>query len=70
MSDGLQRLALDLARGRPYPPFFRPMFAALRDQDPDSLLGPLVEFLSSPRVNARTDDDKTLTLSRRRAHPQ
>lgn len=75
LSDGLQRLALDYAARRPHGPFFAPMFQHLRTHDPESLRGDLLRFLSSPRVNQRTDDDKTLILASRRletpghAHP-
>jgi Protein phosphatase 2C len=68
-SDGLQRLALDFAARRPHPPFFRSMLSPLRDPsggaaaDDDVLSGALAAFLDSPRVNARTEDDKTLVLA-------
>ncbi len=67
-TDGLQTLALDFNRRQAHGPFFEPMFRALADADaPESLLGPLVEFLRSPAVVERTDDDKTLILATRRA---
>ena len=66
-TDGLQRLALDFAARGPYADFFRPMFATLRKAaDPTELTEPLRAFLDSDRVNARTDDDKTLVLAARR----
>ena len=65
-TDGVQALALDLAAKSVHAPFFESMFAALRDcEDETSLLSPLISFLSSDRVNERTDDDKTLVLARR-----
>jgi hypothetical protein len=66
MTDGLHRLALDLAAGMPHPPFFDPLFAFARDGggDPDGELG---AFLASEAVCARTDDDKTLLLAIRHA---
>ncbi|MFO0852688.1 MAG: protein phosphatase 2C domain-containing protein [Gemmataceae bacterium] len=67
LTDGLQRVALDFAARRPHEPFFRPLFDRLRDTpDPDSLHDPFRAFLDSPRVNERTDDDKTLVLLARR----
>jgi hypothetical protein len=72
-SDGLQRLALDYAAQQPYAPFFRSMLSPLHDQDAgpnadqvageDGLSLSLAAFLDSPRVNDRTDDDKTLMLA-------
>ncbi|MGD1938321.1 MAG: PP2C family serine/threonine-protein phosphatase [Cyanophyceae cyanobacterium] len=73
-SDGLQRLALELPSGKPFSPFFDPLFSFL-DQvndavsdaaDPKGILNDgahtLEDFLRSPRVTARTDDDLTLVL--------
>lgn len=65
-TDGIQALALNLAAKTVHAPFFQPMFAALGEcEDETSLLSPLISFLSSDRVNERTDDDKTLVLARR-----
>ncbi len=67
LTDGLQRLALDFAARTPHAAFFRPLFDALRTAtDPKALVEPLRAFLDSPRVNARTDDDKTLVIAVRR----
>lgn len=69
-SDGLQALALRFDERAAHAPFFRPMFAQLRGQpvaDAAGLEAALQTFLDSPRVNARTDDDKTLVLATRRA---
>ncbi|WP_020475168.1 PP2C family serine/threonine-protein phosphatase [Zavarzinella formosa] len=67
LTDGLQRLALDFAERSPHAAFFRPLFDRLKSvADPESLLQPLRDFLDSPRVNNRTDDDKTLLLAVRR----
>jgi hypothetical protein len=68
-TDGIQRLALLFEPQIPYPPFFDPMFAVLRKQSPehcDVLDRQLIQFLNSPAVNERTDDDKTLVLATRR----
>ena len=63
LTDGLQRLALDFAEKKPHASFFRPLFDALdASADPEALAEPLAAFLDSPRVVARTDDDKTLVL--------
>ena len=70
-TDGVQALALNLAAKNVHSPFFQPMFAALGECDDEtSLLSPLISFLSSDRVNERTDDDKTLVLARRVATEQ
>jgi hypothetical protein len=65
-SDGLQRLALNVAANTPHDPFFLPFFQTLSsvavDQE-DLLHEKLVGFLESQRVNERTDDDKTLALA-------
>jgi protein phosphatase 2C-like protein len=67
MTDGLQRLALDFQTQLPHEPFFVPLFNALRTtSSAEDLTLPLRQFLSSPGVNERTDDDKTLLLAVRR----
>jgi len=65
-SDGLERLALRYVDQTAHGPFFEPMFRSLRaaKNASDLSLG-LREFLNSPRVNDRTDDDKTLILATR-----
>jgi hypothetical protein len=63
-SDGLQLLALKLPESIPYEPFFRPLFNFVLDSEDEAAAKAQVEaFLNSPRVNARTDDDKTLLLA-------
>lgn len=68
-SDGLQRLVLDY-RSRTAPaPFFRSMLSWVRSATDEALprLSPLLQgHLSSPSINERTDDDKTLILATRR----
>jgi hypothetical protein len=62
-TDGIQRMALKLPLGDPHPPFFTPLFdqfERLTESDMENLLG---DFLDSPRVNARTDDDKTIAVA-------
>ena len=63
-TDGLQRLVLDYSTRRPHAEFFNAMFGTLADApDPAALGDHLRSFLDSPRVNDRTDDDKTLVLA-------
>ena len=67
-SDGLQRLALDFAKTIPFEPFFQGLFPSVRAMSADDggkLTQSLTDFLNSPRVNERTDDDKTLILATR-----
>lgn len=66
-TDGLQRIALDFRTGTPHAPFFRPMFAPLRTEKvAPTLEKQLIDFLDSPKINERTDDDKTLILASRK----
>lgn len=65
-SDGLQRLALNMAANTPHEPFFAPFFSGLAKATPeqeDQLQAALVRFLGGAAVNERTDDDKTLALA-------
>lgn len=65
-SDGLAPLAMNLARNKPHAPFFEPLLAFVNAaEDPAVAAGQLADFLDSARVNARTDDDKTLVLVQR-----
>jgi len=65
-SDGLQRLALNMASRIGHRPFFEPLFARLRAAaNGDDLCEPLRQFLESSRVAQRSDDDKTLILATR-----
>jgi hypothetical protein len=66
MSDGLQMAALRMPEGEPYPGFFTPLFEFLEQEpDPAAARDGLTEFLSSPRLRERTDDDVTLVLATR-----
>ena len=66
MTDGLTRLALELPGHAPHAPFFNPLFSFSQEKnDPAEAHHQLRAFLSSARVNARTDDDKTLVLAAR-----
>jgi hypothetical protein len=66
LTDGLQRLALDIAAGRPFAGFFAPLFGfAARDEDDRAASTDLERFLRSERVASKTDDDVTLLLAAR-----
>ena len=69
MSDGLTRLALKRPNNEPHPPFFKPLFAFVESSassnDGAQARDALTEFLTSPRVCERTDDDKSLVLALR-----
>ncbi len=65
-TDGIQRLALNLATNTPHEPFFAPFFngmAKANAEQEHQLQGLLLKFLGSSAVNERTDDDKTLALA-------
>ena len=65
-TDGMQRLALNMATNTPHEPFFEPFFAVLSTvgaEQEDELASALARFLNSESVNERTDDDKTLALA-------
>ncbi len=61
LTDGLQNVALDHAARAAHPQFFGPLFDVVRQ--PGDPAADLATFLDGPRVNARTDDDKTLVLA-------
>ncbi len=62
-TDGLERLAIRISDWTPFTPFFQPLEQYLREtnnlEESDEYL---LSFLNSERLNARTDDDKTLFL--------
>lgn len=65
-TDGMQRLALNMATNTAYAPFFAPFFRILAmasEGQEDHLQVELAQFLQSTAVNERTDDDKTLALA-------
>lgn len=64
-TDGIERVALRLQDWTPFAPFFSPLEEYLvetpnPEADDDYLMG----FLTSERLNQKTDDDKTLVLCR------
>jgi hypothetical protein len=68
LTDGLQTIALNYQQRTAHEPFFKGLFAPLRSAEEGcsrELSESLVAFLSSPRVNEKTDDDKTLVLASR-----
>jgi serine/threonine protein phosphatase PrpC len=66
-TDGIERLALDLAATVPHEPFFgnisEPVANSKAKWLDKDLSGKLGQYLSSDTINARTDDDKTLILA-------
>ncbi|HEY9681020.1 MAG TPA: PP2C family serine/threonine-protein phosphatase [Oculatellaceae cyanobacterium] len=66
-SDGIERLALDMAAQKPFKPFFdgmiRPIASTEAQGCDQNLSMQLSRYLSGDAVNARTDDDKTLILA-------
>ena len=65
-TDGIQRLALNMASNEAHEPFFKHFFdivATATDEQEEQLETALINFLSSDSVNERTDDDKTLALA-------
>jgi hypothetical protein len=68
-SDGIERLVLNFAERCVNSPTLRPIFTWLSGREaysPEEGPSPgLVAFLNSAKVNARTDDDKTLVMATR-----
>ena len=63
-TDGLQRLALQMPRGSPHPPFFDPLFDFAQKAGRENATQDLAAFLGSSKVTDRADDDLTLMLAR------
>lgn len=68
-SDGIERMVLDFANRTPHTPFFermlKPVMALSAPGRDTDLSEALRDYLSSPTVCERTDDDKTLILGAR-----
>ncbi len=65
-SDGIYAVAVDYQNNQPHEPFLMPMIAPLRNGNaPNGLNEKLENFLSSPKINEKTDDDKTIILASR-----
>ncbi len=71
-TDGLQHLVLDYSAQSVHSPFFERMLGPVRGSSSanhdDALSAGLAEYLRSPTVTARADDDLTLVLATRRGH--
>ncbi|MFN7946462.1 MAG: PP2C family serine/threonine-protein phosphatase [Blastocatellia bacterium] len=68
-TDGIQNLVLDYRLQSAHSPFFAPLFAWLRPRPAGysaELSAALAAYLNSEKINARTDDDKTLLLATRK----
>lgn len=62
-TDGLERVAIRMSDWTLFAPFFQPLEEYLREtSNPEQEDDYLISFLDSDRLNARTDDDKTLLL--------
>ena len=64
-SDGIFAVAVNYQTNQPHEPFLMPMMAPLRNGQTDKLNEKLEKFLASPKINEKTDDDKTLILASR-----
>lgn len=69
-SDGIERLALDFLGKKPFTPFFagivQPVLVSACTGRDRALSEQLERYLSSPAVNQRTDDDKSLIIAVRK----
>ena len=63
LTDGLLPVSSDLKTGRPHPPFFQPFFTTLQQGATPALEQHLIQFLESPRLRSRVDDDLTLVVA-------
>lgn len=62
-TDGLERVAIRMSDWTPFLPFFKPLEEYLWEtHHPEQEDEYIKNFLNSERLNARTDDDKTLLL--------
>lgn len=64
-SDGIYAVAVDYQTTQPHEPFLMPMIAPLRNGGANNLNEKLASFLASPKINEKTDDDKTIILASR-----
>jgi hypothetical protein len=65
-TDGIEQIVLDFRSQTVNPPYLRPIFEWLAKTELPQKEGPstsLVAFLTSPIINSRTDDDKTLVMA-------
>jgi Protein phosphatase 2C len=61
-TDGLERVAIDMKDWTPFSPFFQPLDKYMKETSDLETEDEIKNFLDSDRLNARTDDDKTLLL--------
>lgn len=62
-TDGLEKVAIRFHDWQPHAPFFAPFKSCLQTMDvPEERQTYLETFLNSDRLNAKTDDDKTLLM--------
>lgn len=62
-TDGLEKVAIRMSDWKPFAPFFQPLAEYLSEtSNPEEENEYVINFLKSERLNARTDDDKTLLL--------
>ncbi|HEY9777378.1 MAG TPA: PP2C family serine/threonine-protein phosphatase [Planktothrix sp.] len=70
LTDGLERLALEISAQRPHRPFFdgllRPVTSSKMVGRDSTLSQQLAKYLDSSPINSRTDDDKALILAVRK----
>ncbi len=67
-SDGVASIAVDFQTNQPHEPFLMPMIAPLRNGNASNDLNEKLEkFLGSPKINEKTDDDKTIILASRKS---
>ena len=65
-SDGIYAVAVNYQDNKPHEPFLMPMIAPLRNgNSAEGLNEKLEKFLASPKLNEKTDDDKTIILASR-----
>ena len=65
-SDGIFAVAVNYLENKPHEPFLMPMIAPVRNGNVlNGLNEKLENFLSSPKLNEKTDDDKTIILASR-----
>ncbi len=65
-SDGIFAVAVNYQTMKPHEPFLMPMIAPLRNGGSiEGLNEKLENFLASPKINEKTDDDKTIILASR-----
>ena len=63
LTDGMQNLSMDMKTGKPFGPFFLPVFQVFDHKiDTNTMSKLLSDFLDSKQVCDRTDDDKTLVI--------